>query len=360
MRKTFLTALILITAGVCPAWQAKFVRDVAMKDERQPLMVASSIVVMDNGDFLFTDIKDRDAQFKAFDGRGRLIKAWGKMGQGPDEFMGLAGLVHREPYLAVQDCGKHVLHVFRNVGNYRFQRLFDVPDRPDGIGKLYGGNVIIYGYIKSPQDKDYCVSMTDFGGRKTDYIIPNDRKYADSPGENRKIWEEVSGLSANGYFDLAGDTLFFVSDVRISIVRLDMKTRRIGFFGKPPGNFHPLSMSRKTHEELLQPETGKEVGERLRTNCSFVSGLFADKDIVGVIYVNRDRKIGGDLFYTPYLQIYDHAGKLLNEQSLTPAYFEDTGIQIHYNQDKRRLYLLRMLTGGEDYEYSVLEYSIEK
>jgi len=90
------------------------------------------------------------------------------------------------------------------------------------------------------------------------------------------------------------DTCFYVNDVRLRIAVIDLRSMKIEFIGKEPADFRALSMNKKTSDALMDPRSGISV-EDILTKHSFVNGVFADKDMVGVLYVNRDKTINHEL-----------------------------------------------------------------
>ena len=355
MRKITFISSFLILANFCFAWQVKLIKTISL--ERDALFVGF-FVVLGDGSFIFTDTKDKHSQFKIFNEEGRLVKSWGKMGPGPDEFGGLSFPDYQRPYLAVADAGKRQIHIFENLGNYKFKKIgsFLAWELSAGL-KIYKKNVLMVGYIVSPQGKEYILFMRDFSGKETKYILPLEYRFgAKSMGEHKKISDKVSGISVISFFDTYGDTVYHVSDVRLKIAKIDMRTGEITIIGKKPRNFRPVAMNRKTSRALL---TGKVRVDDIVSQHSFVSGLFADKDFVGVLYVNKEKKINHELYFVPYLQLYDHSGKLLHEQRLNPFYSEERTIPLFYQKSKRHLYLCSMVSGEETLSYVIYKFSIE-
>ena len=202
--------------------------------------------------------------------------------------------------------------------------------------------------------------MRDFNGKETKYILPIENHYgARSMNEYEKIREEVSGLSALAFLDIYQDTVFYVSDVRLKVAKIDMISKKIDFIGKKPKNFRALAMNKKARDTLLDRQTGKEFGDDIITRHSFVNGVFADKDFVGVLYVNREKKINNELFFVPYIQIYDHSGKLLHGQPLTPFFSEQRYTPVFYQKDKRHLYLLSITSSELAIKNVIYKFSVE-
>jgi len=345
--------------NICFSWQVKLIKTISIEEDA--LFQTGFFVVLEDGNLLFTDIRDKDNQIKVFNEDGQLIKAWGKMGPGPDEFGGLGFLDYQSPYLAVLDAGKHQIHVFEKLKNYEFKKIGEfLAWEYSSQLKIYGRNVLLSGYIVSPKGKKYALFMRDFNGKETKYILPLENHYgARSMSEYEKIREEVSGISALAFLDVYQDTVFYVSDVRLKVAKIDMISKKIDFIGKEPENFRALAMNKKTRDALIDPHTEKEFGDDIITRHSFVNGVFVDKDFVGVLYVNREKKINDELFYVPYIQIYDHSGKLLHEKSLVPFFSEERFTPLFYQKDKRHLYLLSIISGELAIKNVVYKFSIE-
>jgi hypothetical protein len=359
MRKiTFISVLFILT-NICFSWQVKLIKTISIDEDA--LFHAGFFVVLEDGNLLFTDIRDKNNQIKVFNEDGKLIKAWGKKGPGPNEFGGLGFLDYQSPYLAVADAGKHRIHVFEKLENYESKKIgeFLAWELSSHI-KIYEKNVLMCGYIVSPKGKKYALFMRDFNGKETKFILPLENHHgARSMSEHKKIREKVSGLSALAFLDVYQDTVYYVSDVRLRVAKIDLKSKKIEFIGKEPKNFRALAMNKKTRDALLNPQTGKEFGEDIITRHSFVSGIFADKDFVGVLYVNREKKINNELFFVPHIQIYDHSGKLLHGQPLAPFFSEDRYTPLFYQKDERHLYLCSIISGTDTIKYVVYKFSIE-
>ncbi|MFC2142327.1 6-bladed beta-propeller [Acidobacteriota bacterium] len=359
MRKiTFLSALLVLT-NICFSWQVKLIKTISIDEDA--LFNAGFFVVLEDGNLLFTDIRDKNNQIKVFNEDGKLVKAWGKMGPGPDEFGGLGFLDYQSPYLAIADAGRHGIHVFEKLQNYEFKEIgnFLAWELTSHI-KIYKKNVLMCGYIVSPRGEKYTLFMRDFSGKETEYLLPLENHHgARSMSEHKKIREKVSGLAALAFFDVYQDTVYYVSDVRLRVAKIDLKSKKIEFIGKEPKNFRALAMNKKTRNALLNPQTGKEFAENIITRHSFVNGIFTDKDFVGVIFVNREKKINNELFYVPHIQIYDHSGKFLHGQTLAPFFSEQRFTPLFYQKDEGHLYLGSLISSEDAVKYVVYKFSIE-
>jgi hypothetical protein len=356
-KMTFLSALLILT-NICFSWQVKLIRTISI-DERD-LLIPSVFAVLEDGNLLFTDLRDQNHQIKVFNEEGKLIKGWGKFGPGPDEFEGAGFLDYQSPHLAVADAGKHRVHVFEKLENDEFKKIGELLAwESDNDIKIYDKYVLLSGYIVSPKGEEYVLFMRDFNGKETKYVLPNKNRFgATSTSEHRKIKDEVSGISGRNFLDVYQDTAFYVSDVRLRVAVIDLRSMKIEFIGKEPPDFRALAMNKKTSDALMDPRSGISV-EDILTKHSFVNGVFADKDIVGVLYLNRDKTINNELFYVPRIQIYDHSGKLLHQQTLAPFFTEERCAPFFYEKDKRHLYLLSTVSDASGIKYVIYEFSVE-
>ena len=357
MKKAAIIGALFALSNICFSWQVRLIRTISINE--RDLLIPSVFVVLEDGDFLFTDLRDNNRQIKVFNDQGKLQKTWGKYGPGPGEFAGAGFLDYQSPYLAVQDSGNHLIHVFEKLKDDEFTKIGELLawESDNGI-KIYDKYVILSGYIVSPKGEEYVLFMRDFNGKETKYVLPNKNRFgALSTNEHKKIKDQVSGISARNFIDVYKDTAFYVSDVRLKIAVIDLRSLKIEFIGKEPADFRALAMNRKTSDALMDPRSGISV-EDILNKYSFINGVFADENIVGLLYVNRDKTINKELFYVPRLQIYDHSGKLLHQQTLAPFYTEERSTPFFYEKDKRHLYLLSTVSDASGMKYVIYEYSV--
>ncbi|NPV83832.1 MAG: hypothetical protein HPY46_09675 [Candidatus Aminicenantes bacterium] len=338
------------------SWEAKYLSKINIAEGA--LYQSASFVVLENGDLLFTDIRDKKAQLKIFNEDGQVIRAWGQLGPGPEEFGGLGFPDYQKPYLAVSDAGKHRIHIFEKLSNYEFKKIAEILAwEQNGNIKIYDKNILITGVAISSEGKKYLVFMRGFSGRNTRYLLPVEYTYGHhSKGEYEKVNNEVSGIYSLSFIDVCEDFAYHVSDVRLKVAKINLRSEKIEFFGQEPENFRRVVLNKKLREDLLR---APEIVEEIMTKNSFVGGIFADRDFVGVIYLNREKKISETLYYAPYLQVYDRTGKLLYEQPLTPFYSEERIVPLYYQKDNRLLYLCSIIYGVEHPKYVIYKYQIK-
>lgn len=327
--------------------------------EPNALMVTGSFIVLENGNFLFADLRDDNNQFKIFNEAGKLIKSWARRGPGPEEYGGIAILDYQGKYLAAYDAGRQRIHIFERSNN-SFQKIYEIMAwETNSVVKLHNQGVLIEGYMVSSEDKKYIIFKRDFSGKKTEYILPLMYRFGGkSMSEYNQTRVEVEGVSRLGFADLFNDLLFYVSDVRMKIIKMVLKTMKTEIFGSPPENFRPLTMTKNTREDLLQINTGRKILEDLLDRYSFITGIFADSSFVGVIYVNREKRIQDEKYFVPYFQIYDHSGNLLSEGLLEGYYTMENFTPLFYQKGKGNLFLLSTTSSDSGLNYTIYKYEI--
>lgn len=356
-----LLTMVFILPDICFPLQIKLIKVIQIPKEL--LFVSGYFVVLETGSLLFTDIRDQNNQLKLFNENGQLEKSWGKMGPGPEEFDGLGYLDYQAPFLAIADAGKRKIYLFEISGNGEFLKLGEIGAwEMNGPIKIYDKNkLLITGYNVSSDNRGYAVFMRDLLEKDTRYVLPNEYKFgAKSEGEHKRIFEEVRGLSWLSYLDVFEDTAFYISSVRLKVVKINLKSGKIELFGKTPGNFRPVSMDKRTREALIDPRKGKEIQEKIFDSCSFVGGIFVDKEFVAIIYVNREKTLKNSKYFVPYVQLYDHAGKLLNTIPISEFYSEENFTPLFYNREDRLLYLCSIIYNYDAIQYAIYKYKVEQ
>ncbi|MFW6129148.1 MAG: hypothetical protein ACOC6P_02755, partial [Candidatus Aminicenantaceae bacterium] len=83
----------------------------------------------------------------------------------------------------------------------------------------------------------------------------------------RRVIVKCCGLSVSfqNFLDVYEDTVYYVSEARMRIVKIGLRSKKIEFMGKEPKNFQALSMNKKTKAALKNPRTDKEVAEEIMT-----------------------------------------------------------------------------------------------
>lgn len=327
--------------------------------EENTLMLTGSFVLLEEGVFLFADPRDDNNQFKLISQTGKLIKAWGRRGPGPEEYGGIAFLDYQGKYLAAYDAGKQRVYIFE-VSNNNFNKRYEIVAwETNSVIKLYNQSILIEGYVVSPKDEKYIIFKRDFAGKKTEYILPLIYRFGGkSWREYEQTKEEVSGISTKGFADVFNSFFFYVSDARLKIIKMDLNTMKIDTLGYQTENFRSLTMDKKTREELVQIKTGRKIMEDMLDRYSFITGIFADDNLIGIVYVNREKKIQDEKYFVPYYQIYDYSGKLKKEGLLEGYYTMEPLTPLFYQKGKGNLFLLSTTSSDSGLKYTIYKYEI--
>jgi hypothetical protein len=361
MKKIFILIILFNFLKSAFTWEIRLIERIIINQKDYPPLFSSFFALLEDGNFIFTDIKDREAQLKIYDQEGKLIKGWGKMGPGPDEFGGLFLIDYQSPYLAVLDAQKHSVYILEKLEGYNFKKIGQILCwEANNPLKIYKNYVIMGGYIVSKKGEKYILFMRDFKGQKTIYLLPLDYQYGTkSTKDYKEVQERVSGFSQMAFIDIYEDTLFYISDVRLKVVKFNLKTKTIEVFGHESKNFRNLEMNKRTKDDLLNPQLSRQVAEELLTKFSFVAGIFADKDILGVLFVNREKRIDNQIYFVPYVQLYDHEGNFLFERKIDDFYSEENYIPLFYQKKEKNLYLLSMVSDKYGINYIICKYALQ-
>jgi len=213
------------------------------------------------------------------------------------------------------------------------------------------------GYITSPKGKGYIVFARDFYGGNTQYILPFEYKYGErSLSEHQKTREEVSGISSRCYADIYEDDLFYISDVRVRVIKTNLKTKKIEILGKDPKNFRAPVMDKKTRNELLQPQTGKGKMQEILNKFSFVTGIFVDKDYFGLIFLNREKRSAMNSILWLMFKFMIILERCCMKVSWKTFYTEEKISPLVYQKGTGCLYLLGMTSSELGVKYVIYKY----
>jgi len=216
--------------------------------------------------------------------------------------------------------------------------------------------------IDKNADKPYVLFAIDINDDGRDYLLP----YELQLGENEKPVDFDKLQKTNPldfpdwvilppwkYCDYYGDNVYFVWTANLDIIKIDLTTKAHTRF------------SRKT-EKYIQPKVSREFKKAYNEHnskeyrgwvqkMSWVCKVFADSDMVGIVYTNFDNKTSR---WNSFLQIYDNKGTFIKEAPLEN--FSSTYEQpdLYYDRDKKTLYCLSEESIGTEGIYTVYKYKL--
>lgn len=321
-------------------------------------MAVSSFVKTEDDVWIIPDYKD--SNIKLFNSRGELLSLFGRRGPGPLEFSSPRDCSYQAPYLAVYDFSKQRVVLYRKEGREGFSRIREFVRPFDFIDLRFMGNeLLVAGFIAESERSQYCLYSHGIEDGRIRYILPNYVKYGFSSfreydaNKNDKL--QIGGAA---YCDVDDRFIYFIWEGDLRIIKIDRKTLSRETFGVITKNYRKPAMTNALtaafnamNNEGIDAEYQK---------MSFVNGIFADKDFLGVLYQNYDSREG---LWKIFLQLYSLDGRLLKESALSDAvtYVEYHCNNTFYDRTDRSLYYLSITYDKATSldQYRIIKYRIE-
>lgn len=141
----------------------------------------------------------------------------------------------------------------------------------------------------------------------------------------------------------------------LNVIKVDMITKKWKNFGHKTKNYSQPKTWKVTLNDLKKASQWSKENE---SKFSWVTGVFADKNIVGLLYLNYNKKKS---CWEPILQLYNGDGVFLKEDQLAEARDIYKTLKYYYSRDTGCLYVLNMteLDSGE-VEFEILKYQIRQ
>jgi len=331
---------------------------ITLSQEKSVLMAAGSFIKTQDDIFIVPDYKG--GNLKLYDINGNLIKICGKSGFGPLEFLSPRSCDYEKPFLSIFDFARQRIFLYRRVGRTEFERVseFVCPNDNANI-KLMEDQVLIAGYIAVSDKKQYGLYTRNLKSGKIRYILPEEVKYGFTSFDqfdSHRLSTVPVGIS--GYCDVFGNTIYFVWEGDLRIIKINKLTYGYEFFGEKTNNYVKPRVTKKLEESFQNLSLKDTLAEF--SKMSFITGIFADKDFVGVIYQNYDQESS---LWKMFLQLYTPEGKLLHETALPNAvtYIDFHANNSFYDREKHILYYLSITFDEKTAldKYEMMKYRIE-
>lgn len=352
---------LLLFSAVAPAAlgvEVTQIGKIELSQEKSLLMAATSFIKTEDDIFIIPDYKD--GNLKLYDLRGNLIKVWGKRGPGPLEFLRPVSCDYKEPLLSIFDFGKLRIFVYKRVGSEEFEKVseFVCPNDKANI-KLIEDQVLIAGYFAVSDKKQYGLYTINLKDGNYQYLLPVEVKYGfTSFGQFDSHRMSILPLGNAGYCDVYGDFIYFVWEGDLRIIKINRATKGFEFFGERTANYIKPKVTKKLEEGFQM--LSHEVVQAEFSKMSFVTGIFADENFIGVIYQNYDKKSS---LWKMFLQLYAPEGRLLYETALSNAvtYINFRANNSFYDRSDHILYYLSITYDEKTAidKYEIIEYKIE-
>ena len=319
-----------------------------LNQEKEPIGNVWSIAVDEKENIYIPDMSF--GNIKIYNNKGKLIKIFGKKGAGPGEFVKPIRIDVNDKYICVQDLGLFRYIIFdRNFKE--IARFFYLISGSDNF-VLSGNKLVANAYFRGEKGREFKGVILDFKGKVQKTLFPI--KYPKSDA-----WNRIINLDA--LLDVSKDGEIFVAKTsKVEIFKFDKQGSLIKKFGKNPSYFIPVRRT-KDFDDMLRwgrAPQGIEAGERWYTSFSWVSGIFALEDLLGIAIrkFNKNSKK-----WECYLQFYDFNGNLIEEKIKLKevGYSSYNGFFMDSNH-KDIFYILEINRDIDPPKYIFFKYKIHK
>jgi len=321
--------------------------------------------VVTEDDFIIV-CDSRSSDLKIFTQEGKAVSVFGRKGYGPDEFADPWLHDYKNGKLLISDTSTKKLYIYSVDKDLKFQQINQTIVTSVLDAKLMDEKdmvLIARMPIKdSPSPAAYILFVLDINGGSRDYLIPFELQL----GENEKPVDYDKLKKTNPWdlpdwmilprwkhCDYYGDNIYFVWTANLDIIRVNLLTKdHVRFSQKTKEYVRPI-VSRE-FKKAYNEHNSKEYRSWVQ-RMSWVCKVFADRDIVGIVYTNFDNKTSR---WNSFIQIYDHNGTFLKEaplENFTSTYEQPN---LYYDKNKKKLYCLSEESIESEGVYSVYKYKL--
>lgn len=358
MKRVFCFVFLLITQYyVFSVESMPFQKKIRLTQNEEFIAYPGDLSVLEDEYFFICDIKDQ--KLMLFDQNGRFQKSWKTIGQAPSEYQGVWLSDYHRPYLGVYDLRARKLLIYRRVGLSEFKWIRDIHETEGYVYDFKIDNERIY--FDTPiffKNQYYFIHIVDIQGKTDEYCLPAAVRYGHKPetdfrkpdGEFRKLWGPP-----RPFMDVFEGYIFSAWKGMLNVLKIDLVTKGWISFGHKTKTYSKPKTWNIAGKDYKIVEKWREENEH---KCSWTAGIFADKGLVGLLYLDYDNNQN---CWTPILQLYNDEGVYLKEMLLVGAQAVYTRLIYNYSRDSGCLYILNMteLDSGE-VEYNVLKYPIRE
>lgn len=362
MNKMIITIFLL--SCFFPLWlesvEIKAIRKITLSQDNDIFIEkANSFIVTVDKRVLVIDSKA--ANIKIFDMTGKRVNVFGRKGMGPDEFVRPRWSTYLEPFVSIMDYGRNMIFIYKRSGLNSFEFIHKFLNLNLGYDFCFldDQNLLIAGDKRDNNRTLYSLYKYNFKKDKYNLILPSHVAFGYTSIKQfmKDNNEKISYIGAFQFFDVSDDSIFFVWTGDIKIIKIDMKTRKLTYFGNKTENFIKPTFTPAIERAFRQKD--HRLIYKLRRQMSYVRNVFVSNNShVGVVYVGPFK----DNLLKVFLLIYTTGGEFLKEVKLLNAkasnHYE---IYFYFSKNDNRFYILDTETTKEfDQLYKIHEYRIEE
>ncbi len=360
MIKKFLF-LVLFFTNILIGLEIKKINEVNISQDKKILQMPFSFCVTEDQTFIVVDIKA--ANIKIYENNGKLLKILGKKGLGPREFISPMICDFSKPYFAVTDYQRKKIFIYKQNAKTGFDQIKSIYCLGYGSDiKIIKNKILISAYKTDKKGAPYSLYMHNLMDNKTHFLITEAKKYGfSSLKEDKKYLRNLKtyAIGTMGYCDYLLNDVYYVWEGNLKIFKISSESGEITTFGKKTKNYIQL-VSSKTMVNCYKKKNFKQLIREMQ-KISYINGLFANKDFVGLLYGNYYKNLSA---WKIFLQLYTPNGKFLKEITLPEVLVQTPskpGRDFYYNKKKNLLYYMyHKLDKDLDDIYTVATYKIIK
>lgn len=297
-------------------FQFKELRCVKLKEDKKSIFHSGGHFCV-TGDELFFVIDQKAGDIKIFDKDGNLLRAWGRRGQGPNEFLNPTCIdYHEKDRLLVVDQGKRRIFLFKRKGRTELvvEKEFRIHSGGYDIAFSHDQQAFLFsGYIIADNQEKFVVCSKNLGNGKSTYLLPIERGYGfDSYRDFEKAYMNTTDIIAIGirvYCDGNRQNIYSVWEGNLNVTALDRHTGKISSFSHG-GSYYRRAIPSKKLRKAYNERNVKHIVSEMKKLC-YVSGIFATDHFVGVVYITGE--IEGKAPRGTRVQFFSPRGKYIED-----------------------------------------------
>lgn len=354
MRKTtiFLLLFCLTSVPILAQSSQPLLKRIILSQEEEFIGRALDFAITKEENIFLSDLRSQN--IKLYDRSGKFIKSWKMRGQGPGEYQSVGKINFMDPYLGILDRPGFKLVIYRLKNTYEIEWVKNIQLRSQSLNnfQFYDNMAIIDGLVRDTTGQ-YWLQGYDLEEKKNSLFLPAAVRFGQllekgvleqggSYASFSRLWGPIYG-----YLDAYDGNIYSAWVGMSEIIKIDIETKNWLVFSHTTKNYTQPDKRKRSQKE-------KENWDHIKS-VSWVQGVFADDNIVGLIYLTYDRK---NSCYVPYLQTFNRNGVFQKEVILEGASgdYPKSYFPLKYSRYTGRLYVL--LTNEEDAIFEILVYQI--
>ena len=262
--------------------------------------------------FLIPDYKAGD--IKVYESNGKIVNILGKKGVGPNEFVKPTFCFFDEGKFGVMDWGIRKIFIYDRIGNTKnFKRVKEI--RCFSLGTeihLRSNKLLVSGYTPDKNSKPFDLYYIDLASNQTNLLLPSYEKYGlksfDEYETKYRRQPDIGAIGIGGWFDVHEDDVYFVWEGDLKIIKQNIRTRELSYFGKKTVNYVKPYATKKLINSLRTRDF--KTIQQEKSKMSYVRSIFTSKKYVLLIYESTVKKKKNPVFI---IQFYMFNGDFLEE-----------------------------------------------